>query len=508
MRRKSERGLECRGTNAQHGAVPGLRRTPFAVPALCVFAMSSALAFGWGFTVDDALISTRVAHHLHTGLGYRFNPDAELVDCVTPLGWAHLLSPFAADPWSGLSAARWISVLSGLAMALLLGMRCRAVEPLRALGVAVPLAVCLPLGAWSSSGMETSFVALLVSLALFERRLLLLGPGLAAALRPECIPLAFALGALWPAESPRERAANAVLALAPALFVALLRASLFGHPAPLSVFAKPSDFGSGLGYAASGTLLLGVPVLLLVFRSYRSLSRHARALAAASLAHVGAIVLAGGDWMALFRLFVPVLPLWFYLAFELSKVQSYRRLALGSLAATAISVSLLGAKGAATRGVWENRAELVRRATPELTVAYRVAALDVGWVGAATRAPVVDLAGVTDPEVAFLPGGHTSKRLPNDFLLRREPDTLVLLLAPGVTDSDVRSSSPRELHYARAVEQRVLRLEGAEEFTPVATLPLGGGNQLYVVLRRLGAGVALRSNVWNRAESASVAISR
>ncbi|MET0410013.1 MAG: hypothetical protein ABW217_01890, partial [Polyangiaceae bacterium] len=49
----------------------------------------------WGFSVDDALIVTRVAHHLATGVGYRFNPDGPSVDCVTPLGYAQLLAPLA-----------------------------------------------------------------------------------------------------------------------------------------------------------------------------------------------------------------------------------------------------------------------------------------------------------------------------------------------------------------------------------------------------------------------------
>jgi hypothetical protein len=57
----------------------------------------------------------------------------------------------------------------------------------------------------------------------------------------------------------------------------------------------------------------------------------------------------------------------------------------------------------------------------------------------------------------------------------------------------------------RAEEQRVLHLEGADRFEAVATLPLGGGSQLYLVLRRTGGAFAQRTRVWNSAESATLA---
>src|SRR5206468_1976318 len=38
-----------------------------------VLTLGAAMAWLWGFTVDDALITCRVAWHLGRGLGYRFN---------------------------------------------------------------------------------------------------------------------------------------------------------------------------------------------------------------------------------------------------------------------------------------------------------------------------------------------------------------------------------------------------------------------------------------------------
>ncbi|MDF3068109.1 MAG: putative rane protein, partial [Polyangiaceae bacterium] len=95
------------------------------------------------------------------------------------------------------------------------------------------------------------------------------------------------------------------------------------------------------------------------------------------------------------------------------------------------------------------------------------AALDVGWVGAVADFTVVDLAGVTDPRVALLRGGHTSKRIDDALLRSRDVDALVLLAPP----------------HEREVERRVRLLPSAEGFRVVAELPFAGG-QRYLVLRK------------------------
>ena len=68
------------------------------------------------------------------------------------------------------------------------------------------------------------------------------------------------------------------------------------------------------------------------------------------------------------------------------------------------------------------------------------------------------LAGVTDPEVAFFPGGHTSKRIPRAWLFARQPSAIVLLLARGASLEPEWSDTL----FARAVEQRVARLVASE----------------------------------------------
>jgi hypothetical protein len=447
----------------------------------------------WGFTVDDALIVTRVAHHLATGHGYRFNADGPIVDAVTPLGYAQLLAPLSrAGLLEGLLGARLLGVVCWLAAAACLGAwSARIGTGARRLLVPLALAACLPLAAWASSGLETGIVLLLATLALLPITSPRLRPalagaaaaGLAAALRPELVPWAVVLvfGLAWARhERPGRWALCVSLALLPALAVACVREAVFGRPAPLAVFAKPSDFAHGLRYAL-GALALAGPPWLLVSRAHRRLEPRYWALAAAALVHWIVLLGVGGDWMPLWRLALPTFPALLLLGAALAEKSS----ALGNAArALTLGASLLLVqigKGADTRSVAAQRERLSAELRPLIAGATRIATVDVGWVGAASAARIVDLAGVTDEQVALLAGGHTSKRLPRDFLERRRVDALVLLDEPhpqGVETA--RHDPPRPW---RIVEQRLMTLEGAEDFHVVSRLALTP-TQDYVVLRR------------------------
>jgi hypothetical protein len=439
-------------------------------------AAAVGVALAWGFSVDDALISARVAHHLATGLGYRFNPRGPSVDCVTPLGWAPLLAPLAqASPWQALTGASVLGAALWILAAGWLGRRCAAeCGGTKLAGVALVLASCLPLGAWAVAGMETAGVMTLGVLALAPNRWGAACAGLAAAWRPELVPWAVALSfgqALARRAPTGEKAAALALALAPALAVALCRQALFGHAAPLAVFAKPSDFEHGLRYALGAVLLSGPPYLLVAAASWGALARTHRATAAALAVQALALVGVGGDWMPFWRLAVPTLPGVLLVGSALLGATRSRFWAARFVPAFAAAVLLHAAQGSATRAVRGQRARLIAQLPALIDGARRVASLDVGWVGAAGSHEVVDLAGVTDPEVAYLPGGHTSKRLPPDFLERRGVDALVLLTDPATGA------------YARQVEQRVMNLRGANRFELVGHIPLDD-RQSYVVLRR------------------------
>ena len=245
---------------------------------------------------------------------------------------------------------------------------------------------------------------------------------------------------------------------------------------PLAFYAKPSDFAHGLRYALGGFAFTGLPWLLVAKPgTWARCPREVRALLAALAVHASALVLCGGDWMTLYRLVVPVLPCVAlaaaYLAEHARLVPSVARLLLASVSALLLAIGL----GPAARRVGSDRARLIATARPLLARDARIAGLDVGWLGAASDAEVIDLAGVTDPEVAFFQGGHTSKRIPSAWLFARRPTAIVLLLGRGTALEVPFEQSA----FTRSVEQRVAQLVAAE-YRVRATLDLAG--QTYVVL--------------------------
>jgi hypothetical protein len=255
--------------------------------------------------------------------------------------------------------------------------------------------------------------------------------------------------------------------------VGLVRTWLFGRPAPLAVFAKPSDLEHGIRYASFAFVQTGLPLLLIAPLSLRRGAPVARVLAMAGLVHFTALSLAGGDWMSLYRLAVPVLPSFVLAGAELWAVSARWASWTRAAAAGAMSLYLTAALAPTARQVGADRAELIEQARPALAGAHSVAALDVGWVGATGDFTVIDLAGVTDETVAMLPGGHTSKRVSDTLLRSRDVDAFVLLEA-----------APPASGYAREVERRVALTETARSFRVRTRLPLGNTGQSYVVLRK------------------------
>jgi hypothetical protein len=458
---------------------PGARARSLAGGVVAALLLALCMAWLWGFTVDDALITARVAHHLARGLGHRFNPGGPEVDAVTPFGFAYLLAPFAAaGPLAAWHAAKVLGGLSMLPAAFALGRRVMERSSSASYGSAliVTLATSVPLSAWAVAGMETGLVTALCVAALGRGVVSDACAALAAAWRPELGPwcVAVRLGlALAHGASGRRAALSAAAPMLAVLVVALLRAWLFGRPAPLSVLAKPSDWEHGLRYALFGFVQTGLPLMLLSPFGLRRGAPVARALTVAAAVHFAALVAAGGDWMSLYRLVVPVLPSCVLAAAELSRVvrpwASWSRLALALAMSCYVGLSLQGA----ARRVSGDREQLIAQARPLLEGAVAVAALDVGWVGAATGTTIVDLAGVTDERVAVLPGGHTSKRIDDALLRGRHVDAVVLLRYPALAQG-----------YAREVERRLMTLPAARELTLVKTLPAGPPTQVYDVLRR------------------------
>jgi hypothetical protein len=481
------------------------------LPPSAIWAVLGALAallpalWMWGFTVDDALIAIRYARHLAQGGGWRFNTGAPSTDGVTPLPWPLVLAPVArADAlvvlWRAKALGLLAWVVAGAALGAAIGRVEQASRWSRGASLAT-MALSVPLAAHAVSGMETALATALATFAAIHVRRPLLAStlaGLAAALRPEMAPWACVLAAGSAAVAVAQSRSPAalpdawraivgrasvfgLLSLVPFALCAAVRAVVWGRAAPLALWAKPSDVNHGLAYAAAACVVTLVPILAL---APRALARSAVALALvlAAVVHVAAIVVVGGDWMPYARLMVPVGPALVYASVLAS--QNAHRLAVTARAVVALGLGalLIGRGGTAGRGVGAQRAALVVAAGPALAGVRRVAALDVGWVGAATDADVVDLAGLTDPRIATLRGGHTSKRVDAIFLLSLGPDALLLYAPTGLPGHDL--ARWYEAEYPRVVEAR-LALDPVigRHFGPAAWLPLGTGGGGYVLLK-------------------------
>jgi len=462
------------------------QRVQALLPAAAIGAIAAlvGVAAMWGYTVDDAWISLRYARHIATGAGYRFNASGPMTDGVTPLPW-----PFLIAPWASLSASHALLVTQciGVMLTAVAAMihssavyRITPLDPFSKRLFAIVPALSLPVAAYAVSGMDTPLAVFLCALSavLMDRpmKVAIVG-GLAATIRPELVPWAatLACGAALAKREPLARLAlTLAVALLPFALESAVRAVVFGSVAPLAVRAKPSDFTHGALYALAGMFLVGVFPLVVAPRALLEKRGPALAIVVATLAHCASVIVVGGDWMSYARLFAPIVFPLAYAGARLAQGEAkwVARSRLGL--SVAICVYTLFAIGRDGAEVNRDRARLIESARPYLANTKTVAALDVGWVSAATDATIVDLAGLTDPEIAALPGGHTSKRIDPSMLFARGVDTVLIY---GARDSALPG---RRVVEARLASSALF----LAHFEEVQFLPLGRRGMGYTVFKK------------------------
>jgi hypothetical protein len=182
------------------------------------------------------------------------------------------------------------------------------------------------------------------------------------------------------------------------------------------------------------------------------------------------------------RLVVPIVPSLLFAAVLVSPCAHPVATALRALVGLGLGLRVLLFAGPGARLVGPDRERLIERVAPLLLGEARVASADVGWPSAATEATLIDLGGVTDPEIAALPGGHTSKRVDGALLLAKGTSALLLYAKA----SDLPLDSWRDATFPRVVEARLAASDlVARHFHAVAFVPLGAmGTGYYVLVAR------------------------
>ncbi len=329
-----------------------------AAREIAIVALAStvlvALAAQYDFFCDDAFITLRYAQNLATHGAPVYNPpvyDAtERVEGYTSFTWLVLAALGAKLPLPLTTFVQALGALSGIgllaASAALLRKLLPAQVGVRALSL-LALALCAPIAAWTMGGLETPLFAALatwsLSLAIDVRgsptrkRGAALGAvlGLATLTRPEGALVSAIVLLVLGATLVRSREGRNAIAATGGIAALIVGAHLawrwsyYGYPLPNTFYLKSSGDPSllragGMRYVAFAARELGLGLVAAVLiglltpvgtaldgdparsSATRLIAWIARLLIPLYVAYV---VTVGGDFLDLYRFFVPLLPL-------------------------------------------------------------------------------------------------------------------------------------------------------------------------------------------------------
>ena len=307
---------------------------------MLICAAFAAHAWALHFTADDAYISFRYADNWAKGNGCVYQPG-ERVEGYTNFGWIALL---AASRWAGADielAAVTLGLASGVALLVCLFRFCsQRLSPAYGLGCCALLAMFGPMAAWTSAGLETASFSLLVFLSVtsFVKGLrtgqLRFSTGVLFALtaltRPDGVLVA--VGLMLAAVAVRPRCLRS--AWRPGLSFAFIgvpyfiwRLAYYGQFWPNTYYVKVATvttFGLGRAYLFwfvreyPFVLLALLPLAAAAWQMVRGRVRDrdeetAVCFGLVTILYMAYVVRTDGDWMPLYRRFVPLLPLISYL---------------------------------------------------------------------------------------------------------------------------------------------------------------------------------------------------
>jgi len=512
------------------------RTAALGAAIVAVFLLHAGYLAG---VAEDAFITFRFARNWVDGFGIVWNPGEAPVEGYTNFLWLVLSAGFQSlgiDPLRGAQLAGVAASLATLVTTWRFGVVLLGWSPVGALLPCAFLAVSGPFAAWAGAGLETNAFGALLVVGLFHvllgfreqrQRDLTLGFGallLAMLTRPEgLLVYGLVVFVLLLASAGAGRSPAATLRLlAPAVMATLSlfavyfawRWSYFGYPLPNTFYAKTGggteQYQRGASYALQFGLHYIVPWLpaLLLLRFWQrgvgarraevsgrarqaEVSGHAQlpivAAGAVFMAYGLAILWLGGDYMAMYRFFVPVLP-FLYLSLarpfvaQLSIDSATGAVSHRAALAAVLGIALLGTGLHSTpleaewlpspsrmhgnwRGVQTERWHVARlsligdffarRETPNPPSLATDAIGAIGWKSGIT---VYGVHGIVDPEIAHAgPGGrplgsgwagHDKKDWAR--LFARKPTWIMLSRA-------LTASSDARLGFSPEVEAAILK---------------------------------------------------
>ncbi|MBW2387197.1 MAG: hypothetical protein JRG89_02065 [Deltaproteobacteria bacterium] len=299
---------------------------------------------------EDAYITFHYARNLIEGHGLVWNVGEAPVEGYTNFLWLLVCAAVLGLGLDLPSASQWLGVAASLATLVLL-YRCGRLLGWSSRFAALPclaLACSGPFAAWATSGMETNAFTLLITAAAYLHARFLANDRsrdawlcygsllLASLTRPEGLLIAavIALASIRAGFEVRDSNPTRLRTLAFAIvcygalisLYVLWRWSYFHYPLPNTFYAKT---GGGLAQAMRGAHYSGLfalhfvspwiaaLALPLVYRRETLRDRATDGLLPLCLALVVTysiyICLVGGDYMAMYRFFVPILPLFYLL---------------------------------------------------------------------------------------------------------------------------------------------------------------------------------------------------
>ncbi|MCH2170708.1 hypothetical protein MK489_07975 [Myxococcota bacterium] len=442
--------------------------------------------------VDDTYIFLRYAENLASGSGPVFNFGERVEGYTSPL-WVLMLGAMAVSKLDLVVAAPILSGLFGLATVVLLHREARLRLPTPSvLSAAIPawfLATNPSLIFWSWSGMETGLVTFLLAGSVLqflralddESRMTRAGIWylLAVWARPDALAILPALitGVVWVHRSQSRLLRRKLCSfLVPLLLLALQffwRYAYYGAWLPNTYLAKadlPSALllHAGLDYAEQFAVAYGFPLALIslytgwVLYRDRSLPASWGVTVAAGASWLVYVVLVGGDHFALFRFFVPILPLMAFAMILISQdwLATPNRSGIGAwvlgcvfcaVVLSASNVWVYAGNGGKTANIevelarrWSVVGQWLKANVPtESTIASSV----VGAIPYHSGLTTYDLLGLTDRTVAAAGKIHAAaavghQRYHTDYILEKRPDYIVVS-SSGLFDRPNRPLPPK-----------------------------------------------------------------